>query len=81
MNVPLFHPPFFLLPRLPFAYPIHQRPPVRAYMLSPKPCHASQFLVLNLDCHIGLAHQTLPNKVEAVSNVWRGRHHRHLLDR
>lgn len=65
--------------RLPLFRPLYQLFPILALMLRPKPSDAPNLLILKFDRRVRLAHEALPNKVDAMSDMrWR-RHHWHVL--
>lgn len=67
--------PRILLPGLPFACPSDQLSPILALVLGPEPRHTTDLRVLYFHGQIRLAHQALPDQVDAVSDVRGAIHH------
>lgn len=70
-----------LAERFPLGGPSQKLVPVPAKMLGTKTFDAPDFVILHLNGRIGQAHEALPQKINAMADVRRRRHHRHVLIR
>lgn len=70
---------WILLVGLPSCRPLDQLLPAPALMLRAKARDASQFLVLRLDRQVRVAHETLPQEIDAVSNMHRRGHYGEIM--
>ncbi|KAL9074016.1 MAG: hypothetical protein Q9157_004542 [Trypethelium eluteriae] len=68
-----------LRPPFPLLQPVQQLPPVATLMFRSKPRYPAQFLLLQLHGQIRLAHQTLPDQIDTVTDVRRTRHEWYIL--
>lgn len=79
MEVFLFRRTLILMIRLPLLRPLYQLFPILALMLCSKPSDAPDLLILQFYRRVRLAHEALPNQIDAMSDMrWR-RHHWHIF--
>ena len=79
MQVFLFGLTLIRIIRLPRPCPFHQLLPVSALMFCTKPSDAPNFLILELYRGIRLAHEALPNQIDAMSDMRRRCHHWYIF--
>ena len=69
----------FLLIRLPLRRPPYQLLPIPTLMLRPEPFHPANLVILDLNRRVWLAHERVPQQVDAMPDMRWGGHHREIF--
>ena len=71
--------PHLLLIRLPLRRPPHQLVPIPTPMLRPEPLDPTNLVILDLDRRVRLAHECVPEQIDAMTDMRRRGHHREIF--